>query len=398
MSNKVKRIKTAVALLLLAAMFLSGGCWSQRELKDLHITIGVGIDKDPNGTGEVMLTAQIVNPQKMKAGGSGDSSGGGGGGQKAYINHTSTGSNTFDAIREFTHEISERLYQAHTQVIVIGRDVAEEGIEKYLDFFIRAVETRPTTKIVIAQGTALETLCVEPEKESLPAMQINKLVESQELNSQSKPATIQEYISAMVSKTFSFTAPILRIETVEDKSKHIISGMAVFKQDRMVGELSEDESRGLLWVEGKIKSGIIDVSVDEGEAAIEIKSAGSKVKTNIYEGSPSVDINIDVQGAMGTQTCQRNLATMEGIAELEGLAEQAIIGEISSAFDKARSLDADVFGFGEEFHKYHNSEWKQMEDSWGEIFPGMTVNLKVTVKIVSTGIITKPARPEKGQQ
>lgn len=393
-----RRIKYALAAsLVFAAALLSGGCWSQRELKDLHITVGVGIDKDPQGIDDVMLTAQIVNPELMQ-GGSGGSSKDGGEGQKPYINHTSVGENSFDAIREFTHEISERLYQAHTQVFVIGNDVAREGIEEYLDFFIRAIETRPTTKIVIAQGTAFAAFCVEPEKEKLPAMQINKLVESQEFNSQSRPATIQEYISAMVSKTYSFTAPILRIETFEGKEKHVISGMAVFRNDTMIGELTEKESRGMLWVDGSIKSGVINVDVDEGQAAIEIKNASSSITTNIYQGNPSVDVKIDMHGVMATQTCARNLATVEGIKELEGLVKQAIIDEAAIAVNKARGLNADIFGFGEEFHKYHSAEWKQMEDRWDELFPALAINVKVTANITGAGVIIKPAQPEDGQQ
>ncbi len=390
-----KRLKTcAAALLIIAAILTSGGCWSQRELKDLHITIGVGIDKDNEQPGNVLITAQIVNPEQMQSG-TGDSAGGDG---QAYINHVSSGTNTFDAVREFTHEISERLYQAHTQVFVIGNEMAREGISKHLDFFIRAVETRPTTKIVIAQGTALDALSAQAEMEKLPAMHINKIIESQDLNSQSRPATIQQYISAMVSKTYSFTAPILRIENEQGEGKLMISGMAVFKQDRMMGELTEEESRGMLWVDGEVVSGVMNVKVDEGEAAIEIKAVSSKVSTSISGGVPSVEITIDMQGVMATQTISRNLATMEGISEMEDLTEQAIIGEISMAISKARSLGADIFGFGEEFRKHHNKQWKWMEQSWEELFPELTVNLKVKARITGAGVIVKPAQAEEGQQ
>jgi len=373
-------------------VLFQAGCAGQRELKDLNITVGVGIDSDEQTPGYVKITAQVVNPSEVKSG-TGDSGSSAGKGSP-YINIDSSGSNTFAAVRDFTHELDERLYQAHTQVIILGEDIARGGIIKHLDFFVRAVETRPTVNIVVADGTAYDVLNIRPEKEKLPAMHVDKLIGSQELNSQSKPATILDYLHAMTSKTYCLTVPVVSIVSHDQGQILVISEMGVFKEDRMVGKLNLEEARGLLWIDGKIKSGVVNVKLHDGEAAIDIKNAKSEVSVSFNNSLPVVNIDVEMTGTLATQTCGIDLNTMEGMDELRRLANQHIIYEVTRAIDKAKEYNTDIFGFGEKFHKRYKKAWRQMEDNWDVLFRQLVVNLKVVTKITSTGTIQKPTVPD----
>ena len=386
MTIDLKKIKIIMLWIMIAMLFT--GCSYQNELNDLKITIGMGIDKDALNPRNVKLIAQIVKPEELSEPLSGD-----GDGPKGYMNIESSGENTFDAIREFTHSVHGRLYMAHNVVFVIGKDAAEEGINQYLDFFIRSLETRPLTKIIIVEGTASEALEVKTEFNTMPAMCIDYLIEAQYLTAHSTETTIKDYINAMVSKTSSFTAPILRIKRDEDKETMYVEGIAVFKQDKLIGALDKEESRGLLWVKGQVESGPINIDIDEGKVAIEIADASSKVTYKFAEGKPVVNVEISVEGLLATQTCKRNLETLDGIKQLEHLMKNEIEEEIKKSLKKAQNLNCDIYDFGEGYHKYHNENWEKMAPYWDEIFPVLSVDFEVKGKIVSAGTIVKPISP-----
>jgi spore germination protein KC len=390
-----KKLKAFLCILLAAlALWMTGGCQSARELKDLVIVMGIGMDNDEETPGNIRLTAQIILPQKMSTsqqGGTSSSS------ENPYLNLDSSAKNTFEAVREYTHMETGKLYIAHTQVFVIGREMAERGIAPYIDFFVRARETRPNTKIVISETTAREVLDVKPSISLIPAADIAKLIETQAANSQSKEANLLDYINAMQSSTISFMAPIIHIEEKESKKNVSITGMAVFKHDKMVGELNEHETRGVLWVLGDVKSTVINVGISGGIASLEVLNARSDVSPVVSDGKATMKISVFVTAELGEQTCEENMATPENFKRLQKLAGEAICGEIGLAYNKAAALHADVFGFGEMIHKHCNGCWDNMEPDWDKLFPGITLDIKADVSIISAGAIEEPVWTKKGK-
>ena len=211
--------------------------------------------------------------------------------------------------------------------------------------------------------------------------------------------TLLDYIVAMQSNTTSFMAPLIRV--VEDKGEKVVrvSGMAVFKRDRMIGELSEDETRGVLWVLGKVKSTVINVEIAGGSASLEVISAKCDISPVVSDGKVTIKIDISIKAKMAEQTCKENLETIENMKKLQMLAQEAVCNEIALAFNKAAALDADVFGFGDLVHQHYNNEWKEMEKNWDSIFPGITLDIKTGLNIVSAGAVEEPAwSKEEGEQ
>lgn len=387
--------RTSMPLIALSFMMLLpalSGCWGVRELNALSLVIGIGIDKKAADPDKVYMTAQIVRPEALKKTSTGDT--GQGQETKAYWNLESSGSTIFDAIREYTHETNNKLYDAHNEVIIFGKDAAADGVQKYLDFFQRAQETRPTTEIAVSDTTAADALDVMPELDKLPAINITKLIKSQGYTSQSQEVTLQEFTNNLLSKTRAPVAPLVWITQEGGKNLLAVKGLAVFKGDKMIGELDENETRGLLWVEGLIKTGNIDLPYLDGQVSIEIKSVQTKVKSEIRNGKVTVAVDIQENGAMVAQTCIPNLETLPEMTILENLEQAAITEEIQNTVAKAKRLNTDVFGFGEDLHKYHPEEWNQMEGIWDTIFPTVQVDVHVECKIRSAGNITRPSIPQ----
>ncbi len=71
-----------------------------------------------------------------------------------------------------------------------------------------------------------------------------------------------------------------------------ITGAAVFRKDRLVGWLGKQETRGLLWVMGRVRSGIIVIEhpADSDEyVGLEILRAKGSFRVKGRDGSDSLN-------------------------------------------------------------------------------------------------------------
>lgn len=55
-----------IVLTLLVAVILTGGCWDRRELNELAIVLGAGVDRLPDG--RIQLTLQLARPSAFGGG------------------------------------------------------------------------------------------------------------------------------------------------------------------------------------------------------------------------------------------------------------------------------------------------------------------------------------------
>jgi len=392
--RKKMNISIMKLILCFLMLFALSGCLGGREINDLEIVIGMGVDKDEN-TGDILLTAQVVKEEEA-----GKSSGKGGGDSKAFWNVFGTGDSVFDAVRQITHKTGNRLFVSHNQAVIFGNDIAAEGLQKYIDFFLRAHEMRPNALILIAEDRASDVMEAKPATEKFPAINIAKLVKAYGFTSQFYKVNMKDFASCLMSATTAPIAPLVGVLGDKEGKDIHVSGMVVFKMGKMVGKLNHEEVRGLLWVLGKVKSGVIIVSSPNGQgnAVLEIIKAKSKVSPEIKDGKIVMHIKIKEESSLSEQTTTENLATSSAFEKMQKASAEIIRQEIMTVFNKSRELNADIFGFGEMLHKKYSNEWNALKTKWDDIYPTIELNIDVETKIIKTDLLKKPASLSKEEK
>jgi len=176
----------------------------------------------------------------------------------------------------------------------------------------------------------------------------------------------------------------------------MISGTAVFDKDlKLTGKLDSIETRGsAVDIRGKWKAGLLVIDspgCNNGKkASMEILNASSKIEPRIEDGKVKITVKIKESSSLGEDTCVEDPLNPEIWAELQQRNSQVIYEEAMLAVNKARKLNADVFGFGDAVYKKYPDEWKALEPQWKEIFPELEVNVTVDSKVIRTGMILKP--------
>ncbi|HPE16104.1 MAG TPA: Ger(x)C family spore germination protein [Oscillospiraceae bacterium] len=386
-----KALKIAACVLCMLSV---SGCWNSRELNTLSIVMGVGIDKAEEA-GEVRITAQVVRPGEIGSAQNGGQSSTGG---DAFWNVKNTGLTVFSTIRDMTNQISRKLFFSHNRIIIFGKSLAEEGVHGEVDFFARDPEPRSNVYVLVAEGTAEEVLDTEAKLEKIPADKIADMVEGQTAAmSQSCKIKLSDFVLRLMSKTTAPIATMIEVTGEGEEAVPTICGTAVFKQDKLVGKLDKREGRGLLWVLGEVELSIIVVDGPDGSpVSLESIRSSGKITPELRDGKVVMKIKITEEGNVAEDTGTTPLNTTDALAFLEQQKTEAIRSEILAAFEKAKELDADIFGFGEALYQKYPNEWKDMEDQWDEIFPTIELELDIDAQLRLTGRINSPVTADEG--
>lgn len=382
---------------LLILSFLLTGCWDKRELNDLAITLAMGIDKVED---EYQVSAQVVVPSEVSMKGST--------GSTTVSLFTASGETVYEAIRRMTKVSPRKIYPGHLRMLVIGEELAKEGIGESLGILSRDWEFRPDFYIVIAKDkTATEILNVSTDIESIPANKIfNSLEMSEKAWAGTDGITLSELIGDLISDGEEAVLTGIQLignqeigsskqnlETISPAAQLQYDNLAVFKEDKLVGWLTEEESRGYSDITNSVKSTVTPISCPNGgKTTIEVIQFNSDVKGHINKGKPEVNISVKAEGNVGEVECKIDLTKPGTIDELEKIYEKELTEIINETIDTLqKQYKADIFGFGEAIHRSNPKEWNKMKENWDEEFSNLTVNVKVDMKLRLTGTIKNPS-------
>ena len=407
--------KTLLVLMIISLLLTLPACWDRREVERLGMVMSIGIEPAPGGKVRVIL--QNINPAALGRGGGGVGLMAGRSGSKPYRNRLGEGNTIFDAIRELSRETPRELFFAHNQVIIVSEELAKErGLREITDFFERHPQIRRTTWLLVGKGQ-LSALMDEPGRlEENPSQRVVGIIDERDLTSSYAVQKLGDFLEMMESEgsqpyTAVLERKINKASPEEHKNRlaegHIaephqnvqISGTALFRRDKMVGWLNSKESRGLLWVRGKVRGGVIDIPNPDQKGqliTLEIIKSKTKLKPEIKDGQIIMAVEIAVESNLGETTGELDVVKPETIEKLEELQARAIQGEIESTLARAQEeYGVDVFGFGEALHRKYPGQWKEMKSRWSELYPEVQVQVGVKAKIRRTGLITKPTEPKQ---
>lgn len=387
-------------ILILILPFLLSGCWNYRELNNMAIVSAIAVNKEDD---VYKLAVQIMNSKKTS------SESGSSNSQSSPITVFQTeGSTIHEALRKVVLKSPRKLYIGHMDLLIIDEQVAYDGLNDILDFFIRDPESRKQFKVIIAKEDEADDLIkIITPLEDLPSYDLIETIRNASKNYGTlKTTTYDEILSDIYSEGKNTVIPAARVygdieegsskenlASSEPKTNIVLDSLAVFNGDKLAGYLNQEESLGYNFITNNLTYSVISFKCDdEHTAAIEVIKNNSTFDVKIKDGKPFVNINVKPIAFLSEINCAIPIYTDDDIQVIEKMANEAITNIIDKSIKKAKDqLGTDIFGFGKFLYRNNLPYWNKNKNIWYTLFNKIDYKINVNVIIDKKGALLESA-------
>ena len=385
-------MKNLKLLIIILPIFLFTGCFNYHELNQLAITSAIGIDKDEDG---YRVTIQVLNTQKTGSESNSSID------QPKFVNYTTVDKNLQEALRKVLLDSSKRIYASHLQILVLGSELAEDGIYNVLDLFFRNSESRKQFYVLVAKDSKAEDLLsvvTSLETQNSKNIRDSLLIDSRYLGV-GEIVTFEQMLDSYLNSNKEIVLPTFEIigdpkkgdsiENVAESDPKVTiksSSLAVFKNDKMLGDLSQKDSIALGFIRGKIHNTVLSYECSKDKYVV---AEVIDTKTDVKMQTDPLKAQINISGRLNINevVCNLDLEDTNVIVDIEKNLEKEIKNSIEHVIDKvSKDYNTDVFGFGDTLYKSNPKYFNKIKDKWyDEIFPNLDYEIKVDFDLVEKG-------------
>ncbi|BBI34505.1 Ger(x)C family spore germination protein [Cohnella abietis] len=382
-------------LLLLGMLVFLIGCWDRVEINDIAIVLAAGIDQKEGG--KVELSVQVFVPSGKSSKGMSE---GGDIGKESSSGQTlvssALGISLADAMAHLQENLSRRLFWGHDDVYIFGEERARAGITEDLDFLLKFAQMRERANVYVSKGKAINALRINPQLERSSAEIFREISKSQVSTEVTLKDIINDWLGQKGQR--SFFVPLISNQDIKSdmndphsNSKPYYTGAAVFKEGKMVGDINSNETRGILWLNERIKTSILTFRVNSAGSTVSMNLSRTKVMLIPHiqsEDMWTMDVVIRADGDVIQNTSQLDLMKPSDVAVVETGMNNLLRGRIEDALEQAQhKMRADIIGFGDAFRRKYPKQWRKASDQWDERFSRIHVNIQVQSHVLRPGTV-----------
>lgn len=374
-------MKKRLVLLITIAITLMG-CWDSTETEHLGMVTLMGVGSGSNDGIKVIIQEK---PHEMQTAGNV-----GGGGTTPFFVYTGSGKTIFEALQKMPTNEHHKLYFAHTNVIILAEElVSSKGIKSVLDFYERNPEIRLNSWLLISpRGQLDKVLSTDVGLNIDTGTILEETINNEKANSSLYIGNISDTIDLLNESGSELFAAGVSISPKDSANsngsadkKFSIRDTAVFKGEKMLGWLNDEEHRGLSWIKGKFKGGVMTISYENKVLSLRILNMKSRIKPEISNGEMQIDINMEVASSVIESQGNFDFMDAETIKKLEQIQNEEIKKDITAVLNRSRELQSDFLGFGSCFNQRYPVLWKGIENDWYSYYPDIEVNIYVNSTI-----------------
>ncbi|MFD0769412.1 Ger(x)C family spore germination protein [Bacillus sp. CGMCC 1.60114] len=375
-------IKPFLILLLFLTNFLLTGCWDRREVNDTSLVLGTAIDKEKGKN--IRLTVQILIPRAVS---SGQVGAGGGGGSQVLV-RSAIGENIADAASKLQTTLPRKIFWGHCKMYIIGDKLAKEGgIHEQIDFLLRHPEPRERAYLFVSDGEAADILEFKPSIEPYIGEGLRKLSEMHIGMS----TTLKDFEQMVTGDAGVALLPMIKV--LKEKTGAPISGTAIFKKDKMIGQIDTKVTRGLLWLRNEVQVTAVTVNPKKGESiSLDPIRQTTKLLPTIENGKWKILAKITSEGTIVQNGSHLDVMSPNITKKLEKDLETDIKQRMNLSLKQVKKgMNVDAFGFADAFHRKYPKEWEKVKDHWDKVLPQVDVKIAIKTRVRRPGLSTTPA-------
>ena len=426
---KIKKILIILLIIVITAFFLTNFS-SIYTIDDYAYVIAMGLDNSDDS--DLILSLQIAIPAGSSKGSESSSSQ-----SSSSIVSTVKCKNINGGVNLINDYLGQKLNLSYCKAMVFSEDIAKKGIGNYICTATNDIEIRPSCDIIVSKCSALDYITnSKPLLENLSSKYYEIASSSQKDTGLTRTISLMSFYNRYYDSLCEPYAPLSSIEesnggdsssssggksegegsssssggkstsegsssssggNSESSSKKDVEkdnasekiknqGLAIFKDDKLIGEISREETLCYMLVSGKLKEAVINVPSpfeDADYVSLNISSVHSKNKVEIKNGTPFITCNISLSARVLSSTKTSNYLSKENSLALEYATNSYLNANITDFLYKtSKELKSDFIGFGRNAVRSFKTmdNWKNYD--WLNKYQNseFNVNINTTVK------------------
>ncbi|MGE6378459.1 Ger(x)C family spore germination protein [Peribacillus muralis] len=293
---------------------------------------------------------------------------------------TAEGHTFLDILQKQQLESQRKLVTGRLQNFLISKELAKHGVAELTDPLGRSTDIGRDVYMAVVDGSVEDLLTFKYSNAPTSAEYLSDFMERNLKDIIPKPTVhiFLEQYNGFVQDPF--------LPMIEKKHDHIrYKGLALFKGDHYVGELSDKESYLFTLLYEKTKTGTDQISL-KNKKYIAIQNIRSKVKYKVSgsQDDPRVDVHVSFLGevkdapsiSMGEDT----------LKEMEQEWSKGTTQRANKMMNKFQKLEVDPLGITEKVRSHFRNFDKK---AWEERYPTVPVEFHMKIRITNTGITNK---------
>lgn len=418
-------IKIIVIVIILVLMV---GLNNSVDTNNLCFANIIGLDKSQTTPSNLEVTFQLITP-KMESSNSVST-------DQSIV--TTIDENSMNlALSTLQNYINSSIDFSNTNAIIISEDLAKDGVQRYISNISSNLKYNNNMYILICEGKAKDFIKCLDENDTINSVSYFDILKNAQKNSSSiKFINITEFSNLLFTSNAAPMAPICKVisenknenqlkkqesdenessskdnsnssnsdksdSSNKDESKIDIEvgGMAIFKNEKMIGKLSSDETAYYLMLTDYLDS--YDTSLELNELSdksqnnqssstnVEISQTGkAKIKVDTKNDKPRIDITIPLNIIiLDTPAGEYNYLDNNYISEIKKEVTEILDKRMKDYINKTQNeFDADI----NEFYKYCRKNFftvKEYESyNFEEKYKDAKVNVKLNISFNDSGL------------
>lgn len=359
-------------------LLLLSGCWDAKDIDQRSFVMGVAFDLAEGDEEEHVMTIEIPLLENFA------SNQGGSQQEETTLILSTTGKTVAQMSGNFEPRTWREIFYGHTQVIIIGEEVARNGIAEFIDYFDRNPRIDRRLKLFIAQGEAREVFNAKNPLEPTVSNYLNQLLE---VATRTSTVIKQNFQDSLRNLEHNGDTILPRVRGTDKEVE--IAGGAVIKDYKFIAWLGENETRAAAFLYDNITGGSITVNIDEVFYTYAIRSSSTKIKAKLEGEQLTFFITVESSGDI-IEIFQKQLKTPVDtpIEKVQAKLNADMKDEILHLLHKLQDLKADPIGFSKYVFRHFPKYWKEHRDEWKDvIFPQVKFEVQTKFTIQSTGIL-----------
>ncbi|MDR7857580.1 Ger(x)C family spore germination protein [Tissierella sp.] len=372
-------MKKILLIIIIAILILTTGCWDMVEINQRIFPYSIGVDLNHDEGEDYILTISYLN---INAIGKNATQ------QERVFVVSIPATSIFEGTKKMSHIVQYPFYFKHIRALIIGEELANDShrMREILDGLSRDYVINKKLLIATAEGKAEDVLKSVPKatKQEVIEGTVYTLLNNtgSSVRYRSKPLT--DFIQGMDQG--AVIVPRIKVENNDLK----VFGGCIIKDYEVVGHIGEVENRGITFLVGEVKTGIIDAPYNDATLSYEI--TGQNMKRKLIKGEKNLKFKIDIetQGSL-QEYIIRDKPEIDGEEKLKNMEKsikEVMEKEINHTLEVLqKEHKADVIGVREYISKFHPKIWKEVSQDWDEVFSEMEIEVNVTPRLRRVGLI-----------